>query len=40
MEKELLLQVKNLQISWLLDKALIPIVCGLDFSKRIKNSRW
>jgi len=32
MEKELLLQVKNLQISWLLDKALIPIVCGLDFS--------
>lgn len=32
MEKELLLQVKNLQISWLLDKALIPIVCGLNFS--------
>ena len=32
MEKKLLLQVKNLQISWLLDKALIPIVCGLDFS--------
>ncbi len=32
MEKELLLQVKNLQISWLLDKTLIPIVCGLDFS--------
>jgi len=32
MEKKLLLQVKNLQISWLLDNALIPIVCGLDFS--------
>ncbi len=32
MEKDLLLQVKNLQISWLFDKTLIPIVCGLDFS--------
>jgi len=27
-----LIQVKNLQISWKLDKALIPIVCGLDFN--------
>ena len=32
MEKKLLLQVKNLQISWMFDKAIIPIVCGLDFS--------
>ncbi|HDY88778.1 MAG TPA: ABC transporter ATP-binding protein, partial [bacterium] len=32
MEKKYLMQVKNLQISWHLDKALIPIVCGLDFS--------
>jgi peptide/nickel transport system ATP-binding protein len=32
MEKNYLLQVKNLHISWYLDKALIPIVCGLDFS--------
>ncbi len=32
MEKKLLLQVNNLQISWLYDKALIPIVSGLDFS--------
>jgi len=32
MEKKLLLQVKNLQISWLLDKVFIPIVSGLDFS--------
>ena len=32
MEKNLLLQVKNLQISWQLDKAFIPIVCGVDFS--------
>ena len=32
MEKKLLLQVKNLQISWLFDKAFIPIVSGLDFS--------
>ncbi len=32
MEKKYLMQVKDLQISWHLDKALIPIVCGLDFS--------
>lgn len=32
MDKKYLMQVKNLQISWHLDKALIPIVCGLDFS--------
>ena len=32
MEKKLLLQVKNLQISWLLDKTFIPIVSGLNFS--------
>ncbi len=32
MEKTYLMQVKNLQISWHLDKALIPIVCGLNFS--------
>lgn len=32
MEKKYLMQVKDLQISWHLDKTLIPIVCGLDFS--------
>ncbi len=32
MEKKYLMQVKNLQISWHLDKTLIPIVCGLNFS--------
>ncbi len=32
MEKKILLQVKNLQISWLFDKALIPIVYGVDFN--------
>ena len=32
MEKKYLMQVKNLQISWHLDKTLIPIVCGLDFN--------
>jgi len=32
MRDKYLIQVKNLQISWKLDKALIPIVCGLDFN--------
>ncbi len=32
MEKKYLMQVKNLQISWYLDKTLIPIVCSLDFN--------
>lgn len=32
MGERLLLRVEDLQISWLLDKALIPIVCGVDFS--------
>ncbi|NOZ08625.1 MAG: ABC transporter ATP-binding protein [FCB group bacterium] len=32
MGKKYLLNVKNLNISWRLDKASVPIVCGVDFS--------